>query len=83
MDNGVGASFGRGVRLITECLPNQLVVLKAVARVHWHFLGLPRDWSFLKIDFHPNLLEEDSSNDEVMSKGLFIDDAFHSFAFAG
>ena len=77
----VGAGLCCGVRLVCEYFSNQLVIFEAVARVHWHFLALPSDQRFIKIDVHPNLPKEDSSNDEVTSKGTLADDALHSFAF--
>ena len=78
----IGTGLRCGVRLICEDFPDQLIILEAVARVQWHFLAFPRDQCFFKIDFHPNLLEESSSNDKVAPKRLFVDNAFHSFAFA-
>ena len=75
-------SFSCGTRLIRECFSDQLVILEAVARVQWHLFALPSDSGLVKVDVCPNLSKENSSNDKIAPKGVFIDDAFHSFAFA-
>ena len=80
MNDGVGVSFGCGARLICEVFLDWLIVLEVVAWVQWHLLILPSDFCFVKVDIHSSLTDEDSSDNEIMAKGMFVDNAFHSFA---
>ena len=78
----IGTRFCGGMRLIGEHLVKHMLVVKVVLWMWGHFLALLSDFGLGQQDVNPDLLKEDSSNDKIATKGVFHDNAFHSFALA-